>query len=157
MKELAVLEKYIYGLLSSIGATYGIPVRNAPFDMKKPSGDDATANPTIYYRYHAGIDLNGVGPGPRLMTTAIYEIGVYHNKTTFGGLLCGTLGKVELVDLLEEIDQAFQDYSTPTNQSDGVVYSCERQSAVRLPDTADVVYRRDGGLYKFHVTKTGSI
>lgn len=159
MKELAVIERYIFGKLQPIAAGYGWMVPQiAPFDLQ--DGADAIATyslPVLYFRLIGTGDRNAVGPGPRLLSWADYEIGVFHDKNTLGAeFMVSGVGdsNVTLLEVLTQIDDLFQNYTPPIVDTalGGVVYSIERQFAVRVPErSGGKLYRRDGGVFRFHV------
>lgn len=161
MIELATIERYIYTLLKSIGADYGVDVRRLPFQPQNDGKPDApSAYPVIYYGHVMATDRNAIGPGRRLLTSALYEIGVYHSGDTFGAVFPGRAtalisGDFSLITLLTRIDSAFQDFSVPTTNPTGVVYSCQRESPVSIPEKGveGLYYRRDGGLWRIHAEK----
>lgn len=156
MMELAVIERYIYQALSGPFADMGIAVEVGPFRLEQLQGADAAIRlPVCYFQYVSATDRNAMGPGARLMTSALYEIGIFHDRTTFGGSFSTTAGAKTLVELMTIIDEAFQDYATPANQEGGVIFSVERESPIRIPERGGdgKVYRRDGGLFRFHARK----
>jgi len=156
MKELAVCERYIYARLKAISLPKGwAPPQVAPFDLA--DGQDITTNfplPILYFRNAGAGDRNAVGPGPRLMSWADYEIGVFHGGNTFGAEFKTSAGTATLLDVLGEIDNAFQNYTPPINQTGllGRVYAIERQFPVRMSERyGGKLFRRDGGIYRFDV------
>lgn len=156
MMELAVVERYIYQALIGTMSDYGFQVEVGPFSVDQLQRNDLDLRlPVIYFQYVSAVDRNAMGPGPRLMSSVLYEIGVFHDRTTFGGDFASGNGPVTLIELMEAIDQTFQDYATPANQAGGVVFSVQREAPVRIPERGGDgrIYRRDGGLFRFHVRK----
>lgn len=155
MKELAVVERYIYGFLLGWAQTYGWEAQIVPFDVPAADANNPSTFPTpiLYFRLVASSDRTSVGPGPRLLSTADYEIGVFHQGNSFGATLPKTGGTVSLLTVLGQIDDAFQNYTPPPTSPDGTVYSSERVGAVRIPERGPdgLIYKRDGGIYRFHV------
>lgn len=155
MTELAVVERYIYGILRGLALTYGWETQIAPFDVPANDANNPMpiGLPVLYFRLVATDDRNAIGPGPRLLSTADYEIGVFHRGTSFGANLPKTGGTVALLTVLGQIDDAFQNYTPPITVPDGTVYSSERAGAVRIPERGPdgLIYKRDGGIYRFHV------
>lgn len=159
MKELAVCERYIYGRLKPLATAYGWPLPQiAPFDLQ--DGADPVAaipTPVYYFRHVATGDRNAVGPGERLMSWADYEIGVFHTGNSFGAQLkvAGLIDPLKSVlEIMTELDDIFQNYTPPIVDASlgGTVYSVQRQFAVRIPERfGGRLYRRDGGVYRFHV------
>jgi hypothetical protein len=159
MKELAVCERYIYGRLKPVAEAYGWhKPQIAPFDLA--DGTEANSDiptPVIYFRHVATGDRNAVGPGERLMSWADYEIGLFHTGNSFGAKLkvTGIIDPTKTVlEIMDEIDDIFQNYTPPIVEPSlgGVVYSVQRQFAVRIPERfGGRLYRRDGGVYRFHV------
>lgn len=164
MKELAVVERYVWGKLKTLATSYGWPSPQlAPFDIQDgPEAAVIVPTPMLYLRLVATADRNAVGPGPRLLSYADYEIGVFHDRNTFGASL-PTAGvddpspPVAILTVLGQIDDLFQNYTPPIVDASlgGVVYSVERQFAVRVPERyGGKLFRRDGGVYRFHVEAT---
>lgn len=156
MKELAVVERYIFGKLSTIATAYGwVTPQIAPFDLKDGADSLAALSlPVLYFRLVGTGDRNAVGPGPRLLSWADYEIGIFHDKNTFGAEFSTSGPDLPLLDLVSEIDDIFQNYTPPIVDASlgGTVYSVERQFAVRVPErSGGKLYRRDGGVFRFHV------
>lgn len=156
MKELAVVERYVFGKLQTISSGYGWSIPQiAPFDLQ--DGADiitSLALPILYFRLVGTGDRNAVGPGPRVLTFADYEIGIFHDRNTFGAALPKSGGTVDILEVLGQLDDIFQNYTPPIVDPNlgGVVYSVERQFAVRIPErSGGKLYRRDGGVFRFHV------
>lgn len=158
MKELAVAERYIYSRLKTIASAHSWPLPQiAPFDLA--DGPDSVANipiPVFYFRHVSAVDRNAVGPGPRLLTTVDYEIGVFHDANSFGASFPENSGatKVSLLSLLTAIDDAFQNYTPPIINTGlgGTVYSVERLYPIRVPERfGGKLYKRDGGVYRLAV------
>lgn len=160
MVELSIIERYIYQTLKGyIVTTHGLRLEIMPFDLNRQQNEGSfAAVPVVYFRYVSGDDRNAVGPGKRLMTSAVYEIGVFHDANTFGAEFLTPNGQtLSLLSILNYIDNQFQDFVTPTNQTGGVIFSVQRQSPVRMTERGPdgVLYKRDGGLFEFHVRKEG--
>jgi len=154
--ELAVVERYIYQALAGTFGGMGFAVEGGPFRLEQLQGSDGLLRlPIVYYQYVQATDRNAFGPGPRLMTSALYEIGVFHDRTTFGGEFTTATGFIGLLEMLQMIDERFQDFATPAGQVGGVVFSVSREAPVRVPERGGdgKLYRRDGGRYRFHVRK----
>jgi len=155
MKELAVVERYIWGFLRGWATTYDWEAQIAPFDV--PAADvnnfSPTPTPILYFRLVATNDNHAIGPGPRLLSWADYEIGVFHRGNSFGALLPTGNTTVALLTVLGQIEDAFQNYTPPITAAGGTIYSSERVGAVRVPERGPdgLVYKRDGGIYRFHV------
>lgn len=158
MIELSIVERYIYGQLKPyFTSTLGLRVEIMPFDLHTFQNDGVNENvPVIYYRYVSGDDKNAIGPGRRLMSTVVYEIGVFHDANSFGAVFGLPVGpSVTLLTMLNYIDAAFQDNALPVNQTGGVIFSIERTAPIRIPERGPDgrLYKRDGGLFKFTVRK----
>ena len=161
MIELAVIEQYLYALLKPIGADYAVEVKRLPFQpVDTGNSDGPSPYPVIYYGHVMATDRNAIGRGRRLLTSALYDVGVYHAGDTFGAIFPlrpGALLPVDfpLMTLLSRIDSVLQDFSVPTTNSTGVVYSCQRESPITVPEkgTDGLYYRRDGGLWRIHAEK----
>ncbi|MEQ1761558.1 MAG: hypothetical protein ABL984_00295 [Pyrinomonadaceae bacterium] len=161
MKELAVVERYLYGKLGTLATAYGwAKPQIAPFDLQ--DGADAIATyptPVFFFRLVATGDRNAIGPGPRLLAWADYEIGLFHAANSFGAEFATAppalaAGTVSLLTVLGQIDDLFQNYTPPIIDAGlgGTVYSIERKYAVRIPErSGGKLFRRDGGVYRFHV------
>lgn len=152
MLELAVIERFIFSSLQPSASELGWQVPQiAPFDTPE-GGGSLIAVPVHYFRMVGTGDRNAVGPGPRILVWADYEIGVFHDSNSFGAALRSTGGTTPLLSALANIDALFQNYTPPVVVPDGVIYSIERQFAVRVPErNGGKLYRRDGGVYRFHV------
>lgn len=156
MLELAVIERYLWENLKPVADDYGLPLELLPLDLGRPDGGDGIKAPAIVYGFFTGQDRSNIGPGPRLFTSAVYEVSVFHDGRTFGASFPAVGGgTVALTTILRRIDEILQDFSLPVNQPDGIMLSCQRESPVRMPERgADgKVYRRDGGLFRFHAKK----
>jgi hypothetical protein len=157
MKELAIIERYIFGILKTRADVYGWKAEIAPFDVPPPDSHLPIIVPALYFRFVSTGDQNSIGTGPRLLSWADYEIGVFHASNTFGASLKTTGAAVPLLTVLTFIDDAFQNYTPPIVQpSDGTIYSSERLWAVRVPERGPdgKIYNRDGGVYRFIVEAT---
>lgn len=150
MTERALVEEFTFQRLKTIGAAYGVAVKTSIFDVGK-----GEIYPFLYFRHVTGVDRNAVGPGRRLFSAPLYEIGVVHDGAGLGAVFDTSAGSVPLLTILGEIDDVFQNYSTPTQVTGGVVLSCQREMedglAERAPDGS--VHRREYGLYRFHARK----
>lgn len=147
MRELAVVERYLFGVLTDNNPVgWPVPLRG-PFDTG--DGAEAPSVPVLYWRLVSTDDLNAVGPGDRVMSWADYEVGAFHDGNTFGA----TFGSVALLDVLGTLDDVLQKYSTPVSTPGlgGTIYSVERKYAVAIPErSGGKLYRRDGGVYRIH-------
>jgi hypothetical protein len=158
VSELAAVERYVWQRLRGTAPLDRFRAAIAPFDVRAVQAlpGEAPPLPVVYMQFLGGVDRNAVGPGRRVLTAATYEIGVFHQGQSLGAQFSDANGNsVALLEMLDAIDRAFQDYAAPAVQTDGYVYSCQRESPVRMaergPDGA--VYRRDGGVFRFVARK----
>lgn len=175
MIELALMENYIFEGLESIAAPYGFKVLRSSFDAPtETSGQDAYVtgepiplSPVLYFKNVTSTDrrFQGFGGNARMMTSALYEIGVWHDFKTYGGVfntVYNTGTYVSLLSLLSQIDDKFDKYAVPVQISasngygttiSGWIDSCGRESPVPTLPEPDGVHVRDGGLYRIHARK----
>lgn len=159
MIELAAIERWLVGLLTPIGGDHGIGVLRIPFLPAAPgSAGGMPTLPVIYWGHTHSVDRSAIGPGPRILTSALYEVGVYHQGVGFGAVFPPRpphTAAVSLLSLLSRIDAALQDHSAPTTNPTGMVYACYRERPICVPETGPEghYYRRDGGLWRITARK----
>ena len=158
MIELSIIERFIYNLLLGTTPLDGFRIAIAPFDIWKNQGDntDNKPLPIVYFQHLTSIDRNAIGPGKRLLTSATYEIGIFHDANSYAATFTNRTGAtVTLLAMLDALETAFNDFSPDMNQPTGYVYSCQRESPIRMSERGPdgVIYKRDGGIYKFNVRK----
>jgi hypothetical protein len=154
MIELSIVERYVFSTLSGQFPLFRI--EPAPFDAWRVNQDSGgEVLPIIFFQHFSSIDRNAIGPGPRLMTTVDYEIGIFHQGNSFGASVMDNNGTyIPLLSILDSIDDLFQNFGTVMNQPDGnIIHSSQRISPIRMKERGPDgrVYSRDGGIYRFTV------
>lgn len=134
--EPAAVEEWLAGVLNGDAALLAL-VPSGAFNTQPPEDQPY---PFILYQFMSGLDYAAVG-AERIWTNMLFLVKVIGETASYSALN----------QAVARIDALL--HRASGSATDGTVWSCTREQAIRLPDdVANRQYRQAGGLYRIYAS-----